>query len=355
MLKCEEIPKFDSDFVENMQPDYVYKLKDKALVAYIDNIGIKRVSYATRPDYISSEPLERWCNSIFDCFSAMYASHRTANCDFDFDTVPNITEDKRTIESLIKKWQRMVKKAYPKRTEIGVELELEPENDECDVCYENDSDELCAQIAEIDTDKLVEDVKSDCSVYGETELNLKHMTMKKWELCGVKDLLIKLREVVGLDNRYGTAGMHIHVSGPGVLVAARNIPNQREEIGRFLNLVGFRRQDIEIPNCEKNYDKHGGHCTRYGTKTDTITDQSSYHGTIEFRCFEVTTDYELFMLRIKFATELFKYLAKGEKITDFARKANKKARSMFMQLYKDSRNPHAFGVLDETELKLMEA
>lgn len=354
MLKCQELDKFDFKFIKKMKPDTVYKLKGKAAIAYIDAENYKWIAYSTNKETVFTG-YDHYSN-LFSCLYARYYNHcRIVNeDDLRYFNSQSLADDATSVDDIIQKLEPQVQRLFPKNIELGVELELEPE-DYSDLCYNEDSGELERSINEIDKTKLVEAIKSDCSVYGGSELNLKHLPYDKWKGSGVKQLLKKLRDTLGLDNRYGTAGMHIHISGPMALTVVRQFETQRQEIGKFLNLIGFRRENIEVPGCDTGRDEDGCRYYRYGTGTDTIKNQILTHGTAEFRCFEVTTDYDLFMLRLKFVRELYSYLGTGRKIKDFAKTANKRARELFMKLYNDSRNPHAFGVLNDEELKLMEA
>lgn len=352
MFKCIEVDKIDFNLIENMDYDTVYKQKNKALIAYREPVcNYLRVYWADFRSQISDRP---YGGTLGSKIESIYCRQRLVNSESDIPNDELICEDTRTLDEILKYAKREINRAYPKRTEIGVELELEPEQD-YDTCYSNSVYDTVDKIEEIDKTKLVERVKCDCSVFGGTELNLKHMSLNKWSKSGIKELLTKLRESVGLDNRYGTAGMHVHVSGPRLTTASRQAYKHYQDIGNFLNLIGFRRKQIEIIDCEPGYDKDGDHLTRYGIGTDAIRCAFNSHGTVEFRCFEVTTDYDLFMTRIEFCKELFAYLGKDLDIKDFAKKASKRARELFLKLYNDSRNPHAQGTMSDEELKLMEA
>lgn len=354
MFKMGTIDNFDEKTLKKLKKDTVYKVKDKALVVFKDG-NVLMTSFATRGDTTTQHCYGYESTNYATAIRAIYYNQYTVYRPQQLlERQYSILDDPRTVEEVAGEVVKRLNQENSADIELGVEMELEPENDE-DLCYDSGEDYLEKEITDIDKKDLVERVCYDCSVYGHSELNLTHMTMKKWERSGVKKLLNDLRTKLGLDGRYGTAGMHVHISGKNIVEAVREVNKQKEDIGRFLNLIGFRRGTITIPDCEPGHDKDGGRFCRYGTNENAIREQLSGHGTVEFRCFEATTDYDLFMVRLKFVQEVFKYLGHKYKIKDFAKKANKRARGLFMQLYNDPRNPHAFGVLTDEQKQMMEA
>lgn len=205
--------------------------------------------------------------------------------------------------------------------QIGVELELETDN----FCETLD----CVKLQ---SNKLVTGTHRDTSVYQGIEINFTHGKIGTWKIKEIKKLLDECKKQ-HLDNRYGTAGMHVHVSGKGVHKAVRRIKEEMQDIQKILMPISSRRRVLEY------YDR----LDRYGVGSDCIRNQINDFGTIEFRCFEATTDPKIFKRRLEFCRTLFNYMAGPKPLCDFFKHLKPHEKENYKALLLAPDNEHYFG------------
>lgn len=205
--------------------------------------------------------------------------------------------------------------------QIGVELELETDN------YRD-----TLNCEKLQSNKLVTGTHTDISVYQGIEINFTHGKIRTWKIEDIKKLLNECKKQ-HLDNRYGTAGMHVHVSGKGVHKAVRRIKEEMLDIQKILMPVSSRRRVLEY------YDR----ADRYGVGTNCIRNQINDFGTIEFRCFEATTDPKIFKRRLEFCRTLFKYMTGPKPLCDFFKHLKPHEKENYKALLLAPDNEHYFG------------
>lgn len=221
-----------------------------------------------------------------------------------------------------------------KNIQMGVELEVE--------C----SDEPRSNISDLDDYDLVYEIGSDCSVRNGAEIRFKHPELKNWDFNQVAEIL-NLIKSKDYDNNWGTAGMHVHISGPNTLRAIQRVYSNLEEVKKILMPISCRREVIETPSGIRNG-------LRYGIDgTDYIRDQYGDLGTLEIRAFESTTDPKIFEKRLRFCETFYKYLCGKYSLKDFFKRITKEEKDNYRDLVLDSNNPSAFGGSKEEILAML--
>lgn len=215
-----------------------------------------------------------------------------------------------------------------KSIQLGVELELETETD---------ADSYDAE-RELECDPLIQDVGTDGSLENGCEVRFNHPAIRGWKLDKIKNILEKLSKL-GFENLYGTAGMHIHVSGPRAKQATIKAFNNLYTIQKILYPISARRRYIERPD-DLEEDWEEGY---YGRGYDIINDQICNFGTLEFRAFEATTNPKVFYWRLIVCRALFKHLTTDLPVMDFFKTMDKKTKNAYKSLLLHRDNPHEYG------------
>lgn len=216
---------------------------------------------------------------------------------------------------------RLKKQKYP---EYGVELELES-----DVSMSMDSKKEIRDFG----GKLIQDVGGDPSVKGGTEIRFNHPAMSGWKYRDVSKLL-KFCKTKGALTKYGTAGMHIHISRPDIETVVKNFKSNLSAMQDILYPINCRKQKL--------YD---GREMYFGVHDNIYRDQLHDFGTLEIRAWNATLNPKLFMARIKFCKTFTEWLAKTKVVSvesffDFMN-AQEKANYSYMLNHKE--NPHEWG------------
>lgn len=317
------------DTVEDLQKLAcgVYKIKSKACMIISDNRLI-------RATYTPKEPERRadclWYSPI-DC---EYMCRKGLVTQSDLDELKNIEfekDNKLNKDSYSIKNNILVNSQKERNNgvpQIGVELELETDNGR-----ETMNSEKLREFRD-----LVVGTHNDVSVFNGIEINFTHGKINSWKIKQIKRLLRECKKQ-HLDNRYGTAGMHVHVSGKNAMKVNRKIKENFNEI-----------HDIIMPISSRRKEKIYGGGERYGTGTDCVRDQMNDFGTVEFRCFEATTDAKIFKRRLAFCRTLFLYLAGDKPIKDFFNLIKPHEKENYKALLLDERNECAFGPSREATL-----
>lgn len=205
--------------------------------------------------------------------------------------------------------------------EYGVELEIESETS--------------LPRAEIQKEggKLIQDVGNDGSVRGGTEIRFNHPSFSGWKYKDVSKLL-KFCADKGATTKFGTAGMHIHIS-------RKDIGEIVKKFEQNLNTM----QEILYPiNCRKKL-KFNNEPVNYGVGSNIYHNQLSDFGTLEIRAWNSTLDPKLFMARIKFCRTLTNWLAKAKDITveAFFNSLSPAEKWNYKYMMNHPENPHEWG------------
>ena len=208
--------------------------------------------------------------------------------------------------------------------EYGVELEIESDK--------NMPSEIRNLIYE--TNKtLIDNVGSDSSVRGGTEIRFKHPQMKGWKYKDIAKILKVCRDN-GATNKYGTAGMHIHISRPDIRVV----------VNRFIENLDTMQHILYPINC-RELTKATGAKMNYGVGSNIYRDQVSSFGTLEIRAWNSTLDPHLFLARIKFCKYFTQWLAKTKEVSieSFFNSLTKKQKENYNYMLNHAENPHKWG------------
>lgn len=249
----------------------------------------------------------------------------------DDDEVPNFDYRLSSIDEKIKR---------SKNIQIGVELEIEKNDPHC---YK-DSYELECSLQDFD---LIQDVGSDSSLHNGAEIRFEHPELNNWDFSQVAQILQAVKDEQ-FDNNWGTAGMHVHISGPKTTRAINRAFKDLEEIKKILMPISCRRENV--------IDSDGSIMTnkRYGIDgLDCIKDQFGDYGTLEIRAFESTTDPEIFERRLRFCETLYKFLCGPYSIKSFFKRITKEEKENYRALVLDKNNPNVFGGSKEDVLKML--
>ena len=317
------------DTVEDLQKLAcgIYKIKGKACMIISDNRSI-RATYTPKERYRRADcPWHTPIDAGYTCRKGLKTQgdlYELKNIEFETDN--KLNKDSSSIRGNIN---------YYKTTErnngvpqIGVELELETDN-----FRETMNREKLHEFRD-----LVVGTHNDPSVFNGIEINFTHGRINSWKIKQIKRLLRECKKQ-HLDNRYGTAGMHVHVSGKNAMKVNRKIKENFNEIHDIIMPISSRRK-------EKRYGGFG----RYGTGADCVRDQMEDFGTVEFRCFEATTDAKIFKRRLAFCRTLFLYLAGDKPIKEFFNQIKPHEKENYKALLLDERNECAFGPSREATL-----
>lgn len=219
--------------------------------------------------------------------------------------------------------------------EMGVELELEKVN------VERVQEHLNDYVGER---KLIHDIGTDCSVYRGSEIRFNHPMMSKWKTKEVRRILREAKRI-GCGTGQGTAGMHVHVSHPRILVAINTFKDNLSLMQKILYPINCR------PKMKKKEDGTEDGSVSYGTGTNIYHDQSGTFGTLEIRAWNATLDTRMFMARVRFSRFLVDYLAHDTKPTlakiFHAMKPQTKRDYLYMLDSKE--NPHEWG--NDTQIR----
>lgn len=324
----DEIPATVEDIKK--LPCGLYKLKDKACIIVKDELK-SRAIYSSEL-YADAHPRE-YFNSLDMMFRSGLLLERQQSLDklkgIEF-RVSHITPKTSTVlEDTINYYKNTHKIRNDGIVQLGVELELEHNDKKPHVLS-------TAKIRETSKD-LIDNIGSDPSVWQGVEIRFKHPTISKWDIKKIRKVLRECKKQ-HLGNFYGTAGMHVHVSGKGAIKAIRRASEEKDLIKRILYPISCRREE-----------KERGSATRYGLNGDETRNQFRDFGTLEFRCFEATTDVKIFKRRLRFCKTLFEYLASDKPIRDFFKNLKKSEKINYLALLNDKNNPRYFGkeFLDE--------
>lgn len=307
-----------------------YKVRDKAIVilslpeyiwVYYTDLG-DIGNYNRRQDIYRLVPhIEEIANRIID-----YVKKR---CETDTDNTP--------IEYLMQRYKQRTQTIHNYvAPQLGVELELEEKA--FDSFSSNEAHELRTKHR-----KYIDEIGNDVSVYNGCEIRFKHPNLKNWNFDEIKQVLEDVK-ATGLDSYYGTAGMHVHISGRGLMKAINRSQIFFKDVEAILLPISCRREKITSPGRTSD-DRF-----RFGLGNNMIKNQASNFGTIEIRVFEATTDPEIFHRRLKFCDTLFRYLRSKKSIKNFFKNITDEERENYRYLLLDKNNPHAFGDNVETVL-----
>ena len=210
-----------------------------------------------------------------------------------------------------------------KAIELGVELELECEEDREDV------------LATVENSELVQDVGYDCSLDNGREIRFKHPTIKGWKNQEIEKVLRAMEEKGFVQAE--TAGMHIHVSGPKAEQVAYRAKTHLGDVQTVLLPISARNNPDGL----------------WFTGNHAVHNQFTTFGTVEFRVWESTTSTKIFKDRLLVAKAFYRFLLKDDPITDFFKKMPKYAKAAYLRLLNDKNNPHLYGMPVADVLKQM--
>ena len=184
---------------------------------------------------------------------------------------------------------------------------------------------------------LIDSVVSDTSVRGGMELRFNHPKLANWNKDKVQNTLKYLKNK-GYNHWKGTAGMHIHMS------AGNRAATWRAATWFMENIDAMK--EILYPICARQPKVNGSVRTddtmhRYGVGKD-ITRGFTGHNTLEIRCFEATTNPEVFYARLKFADYLMRFLTEELPVSEFFNRMSLEDKLNY-KLLVETDNPHAFG------------
>lgn len=174
------------------------------------------------------------------------------------------------------------------KNEVGIELELENLTSN----YWTSTPERADRVRRIqDKYSLIHDIGTDGSVRGMgPEIRFNHPSLSKWK---IKDIRNIMKDMTDAGFTAGdSAGQHVHISHPKIILAIRKCEQDIKGMNDFLKPISCR------------------HTERYGMNSNIIRNQFSTFGTLEIRVWESTTNPELFRKRAKFANDLVKCLIK---------------------------------------------
>lgn len=307
-----------------------YKIRDKAIVilSLPEYIWVYYTDLTDHGEYGRRSDIWRLDTKVIETANRVidYVKRRSK---VDINNTP--------IEYLMQRYEQRTRTIHNYvAPQLGVELELEEKD--LDVFSSDDACELRRKHS-----KYIDEIGNDVSVYNGCEIRFKHPNLKNWNFDEIKQVLEDVK-ATGLDSYYGTAGMHVHISGRGLIKAISRSQRFFKDIEAILLPISCRREKITNP----------GRCSsdrfRYGLGDNMIKNQASNFGTIEIRVFEATTDPEIFHRRLKFCDTLFRYLRGRKSIKNFFKNITDEERENYRYLLLDKNNPHAFGDNVETVL-----
>lgn len=241
-------------------------------------------------------------------------------------------EDLKTLRHYITKGPKVPVK---RTVQFGVELELESDK----TISSDEKRNLAAKYKD-----LIQDIGSDCSVVGGTEVRFNHPSFRGWKLNTVKKFLDDAKEM-GLKSEYGTAGMHIHISHPQISKVCVKFKEKLNIMQSILYPINSR-----TIKCGKD----GTAETSYGINDNIYHDQRTSFGTLEIRAWKATTDPQIFMRRIRIAKAIVEFLLTDIDVTaENFFKWLKPAYKADYEYLLDHENPHEFGMQPSTIKYLM--
>ena len=245
-------------------------------------------------------------------------------------------------ESESKMWKDLIGLARTKmkeqKMEFGVELELESDgalSEDREIIHENNPD-------------IIQDVGSDCSVRGGTEIRFNHPDLKGWKLKTVAKVLDEAK-AIGLKSEYGTAGMHIHVSDKNIEHITQVAKENKGFLEDVLYPISCRTKKI---GAKKDHDAY------FGVGTDIIKDQIGAFKTLEFRAWKATTNPKVFMARIRVTKAIVEYLNKLTGVRpiasaeEFFKGLEPRVKRDYLFLLR-TENPHEFGFSPKVVMAMM--
>lgn len=219
---------------------------------------------------------------------------------------------------------------------VGAELELEcPDEVRTDWSgRSSESSKMGQELRKLSKLGLIQDIGSDCSVRGwGPEIRFNHPDIKGWGLDRITRVVGKMKELGFVAGE--TAGQHVHISHPKIQIAIAKSVFGIDKMNEFLTPISCR------------------HTRRYGLGNDILRDQFGEFGTLEIRCWESTTNPDLFRKRLLFSKLLVRTLLR--KGVNYENIWTKMPRTM-QKLYVDmlfTENEHLFGLSPKTCLSKM--
>lgn len=251
--------------------------------------------------------------------------------------IENLTD----VESKI--WKDLISLARNKmkeqKMEFGVELELESDgalSEDREIIHANNPD-------------IIQDVGSDCSVRGGTEIRFNHPDLKGWKLKTVAKVLDEAK-AIGLKSEYGTAGMHIHVSDKNIDHVVFVAKNNRGFLENVLYPISCRTKKVGAGESRAD--------AFFGVGEDIIKDQTNAFKTLEFRAWKATTNPKVFMARIRVTKAIVEYLNKltGSRpiasAEDFLKGLEPRVKRDYLFLLR-TENPHEIGFSPKVVMAMM--
>jgi len=181
--------------------------------------------------------------------------------------------------------------------------------------------------------KLIHDVGCDGSVRGGTEIRFNHPALSGWKYKEIENILAFCKDK-GATTKYGTAGMHIHISRPDVKKVVDNFRKNLTTMQAILYPINCRKL--------KTYD---GKDMYFGVNDNIFRDQTGEFGTLEIRAWNSTLDPKLFMARIKFCKTFTNWLAKTKEVSvsSFFDFMSKQEKANYSYMLNHAENPHMWG------------
>lgn len=248
----------------------------------------------------------------------LYSKTDWMNCTTRLQNTVFTKDDYENTKNIINSY---VKTLHRGRPEYGVELEVE-----------SDCSLPGSEIAALGG-ALIQDVGCDGSVHGGTEIRFNHPTMKGWRYKDVANLL-KFCSEKGATNKYGTAGMHVHISHKNI----------EKIVDRFTQNLSTMQEILYPINCRKKI-KANGERVHYGVESNIYHNQIDSFGTLEIRAWNSTLDPKLFLARIKFCKTITEWLAKAKEITvdSFFNYMTPAEKRNYGYMLNHPENPHEWG------------
>lgn len=214
-----------------------------------------------------------------------------------------------------------------KQPTIGTELEFE--------IGSGDTTSLVIRSIQEAIPMLCTGVTYDCTLTNGFELNTSYMPIKGWELNKIREMMEYIKKYEP-NNKYNTAGQHVHIFGPDNYKVLKLIRNNYKKFLEFIEPICAR--DKYVRNSDGNI-----RCNKYfGLKRDAFRSNGCYT-TLEIRAFAASPDPQVIKDRLVVCDALYKTLARYGTWRDIYKRLTKKGQKAYKRLLKNKENPHCFG------------
>lgn len=225
------------------------------------------------------------------------------------------------------------------KVELGVELELDAVNGApLPTSYR--------VLLQQNYQNLLYRIKDDCSLCGGCEMEFLHPTMRGWNLKDIAPLLKVCKEKYKLTEKFGNAGMHVHLSVPNMRRLEHNFTANVPALKTIFHTIGARPVSVFRWDWSYRCQAHWGIDDWYRSTGH------GYNGTIEIRAFNATTNPRIFKARLIFCKYVAEYFDETSDMTLFWDLMPKFVKHAWKYLVLTD-NPHNYGMGKEQALEMI--